>query len=207
MEDSENEIGTVREENKRKRTARIADYVSDCLREHFSCPAELDRFIARFPCYESCRDSLLRECRLSCMACAMTAVRITCRDEELVDELFDSLKEKSARSADKKKHIKDKPLPLTDDDAAKIAAYSRVHRHISLKSRNRESSEGATLDSYIKSIGYMTVKSVLAANSAGLDEFGATVHLLHEFVAPLLRSALEEYMASLKKTTWNRACK
>jgi len=192
MKDLRREANPVRERIDCERTRQIAAYVSTWLRERFYSRAELDRFLMRHPFYELYRDALLRECRLSCIACVLIALRMAHRGTDFVAEFVDYMQKQSVRPGNKRKGMRDIQIPaLTGEEVTKIADYVKVHQYISLKARNADWAGSSIVHSCVTSIGYLTVTSVMTQGSAGYDEFGSTVHLLHELVAPLLRSALE----------------
>ena len=200
MRDSGKEADTERERTDHEWKAQIAGYVSTWLRERFHSRSELDQFLMRHPRYEFYRDALHRECRLSCIACVLIAIRAARRETGLDTEFMDYLQEQVVRPAKKRRAVGNRQLlALTDEEKAKIADYVKIHQYICLKAKNADSANVSTVHSCITSIGYMTVKSVVEQGSAGSDEFGATVHLLHELVTPLLRSAVESTWSAVEK--------
>ena len=200
MRDSGREVNAMRERTDCEWTTQIAGYVSSWLGEHFYSRAELNQFLMRHPCYESHRYALLRECRLSCIACVLIAIRMAHGASDFDAGFVDYLQEQSVRPGRKRKGVRNRQiLELTDGEIAKIADYVRVHQYISLKAKNGDPAGSSTVHSCITSIGYMTVNSVIEQGSPCSDAFGSTVHLLHELVAPVLRSALESTLRDFRR--------
>jgi hypothetical protein len=200
MRDSGREIDPLLERTEQQWATQIESYISTWLREHFYARAELNQFLMRHSCYGSHRDALLQECRLSCIACVLIAIRTAHGDTCFEGGFVDYLQRQAVKTFNKRKRVSDKDiLALTDEEVAKIADYVGIHEYISRKAKCGDGPVSSTVHSCVSSIGYMTVRSVMERGLAGSYAFGSTVHLLHEVVAPLLQSAFESTRRAFSK--------